>query len=296
MVTGQNHTLQKRTANSFNNKYNGRSYAQVVAGNLVPKNVGQRIQTTTSKQQLQTSVSNGTTCKNKQTNNFRGHRSISSQHKPVNPQRGSTSVKNTQKIPLQSTEPIILTQNKFALLQNLSDNDISTTCAHQHLGQIDQSVSVTDYNLKKLTFKQQKPTHDKVKYQPRGHSRSNDAHDKAVSPGHHDLTDISHQGIHTAVQTYHDNSEDNTYIQEDISIDNRIPQLIWDNRYQCSHYLECTAQMAAHFGFIPITTLQEYHGPPIHWQTIPDMLKAHKLYRVRTSKFFEMQDTNTNSS
>ena len=77
MVTGQNHTLQRRmvfwssvknsegfmtkpsvwqkwfhTANAFNNKRNGRSYAQVVAGNNIQKchisekMVGQTIQKT----------------------------------------------------------------------------------------------------------------------------------------------------------------------------------------------------------------------------------------------------------
>ena len=72
-------------------------------------------------------------------------------------------------------------------------------------------------------------------------------------------------------------SEIHNSTQEEVLLDNRIPQLIWDNRYQCPHYLQCTEQMMVPFGFIPITSLQEYHGPPIHWQTVPDMLKAHKI-------------------
>ena len=77
MVTGQNHTLQKcrffwssvknsdnfstklhvwkqwlRTANSFNNKCNGRSYAQVVAQNLLSKSFGQNNQKTNPNKQL----------------------------------------------------------------------------------------------------------------------------------------------------------------------------------------------------------------------------------------------------
>ena len=43
------------------------------------------------------------------------------------------------------------------------------------------------------------------------------------------------------------------------------------------HTIQCTAQMILPFGFIPITSLQEYHGPPVYWQTIPDMLKAHQI-------------------
>ena len=301
MVTGQNHTLQKcrdfwssvknsdnfstkphvwkqwlRTANSFNNKCNGRSYAQVVAQNLVSKTFGQNNQMTIPNHS-RTIVFDSTTSTNQETTYCQGQRSKVYPHKPSNSQRGCTSVDNIPKNLVQSTQSIILTKNKFAPLQNLSDNDISATFAYQQLQQPDLAGSNPHHKLKKLTFKTQNPTYHKVKNQSRDHSHLYDAKGTAVSSCCHDTTDITTQNIHTAEHTHHDSPEDNTSILEDIHIDNRIPQLIWDNRYRCSHYLQCTAQMDTHFGFIPITPLQEYHGPPIHWQTIPDMLKAHKI-------------------
>ena len=115
--------------------------------------------------------------------------------------------------------------------------------------------------------KQKKQTAHKVKHQFDGNSRTNDAQEKATSPASHDLTNISQQCIHIDADTSCDNCE----------ADNRIPQLIWDNKYQCSHYLQCTAQMTVPFGYIPITPLQEYIGLPNHWQTTPDILIANKI-------------------
>ena len=39
-----------------------------------------------------------------------------------------------------------------------------------------------------------------------------------------------------------------THAQE-VSSDNKIPQLIWDNRYNCTYYVACTSQMSVPFEF-----------------------------------------------
>ena len=282
------------TANAFNNKRNHRSYAQVVAGNQTPrcyinkKIVGQNIKKIRPvhglhshvkirpAHGLQRHVANNLTWGKKDTENLQGQRSNSVYQKRSSAQ-GSSNTKNTPKTKSQSHDQIISIHNKFAPLQKFLDNESTEAVVQKDPETICHTSSNTGRNTVKLPCKQNKQIADKVKHQFQGHSPVHDIDRKENSPPYHDATDISQQCIHIQANTSDDNCDFDTSSPREISSDNRIPQLIWDDRYQCSHYSECMAQMTVPFGFIPITSLQEYHGPPIHWQTIPDMLKAYKI-------------------
>ena len=58
-----------------------------------------------------------------------------------------------------------------------------------------------------------------------------------------------------------------------------IPDHIWENRNQCTDYQNCVAQTGTLFGFVPLTPLQTYQGPTIEWNSIPDVIQAHKIVR-----------------
>ena len=66
--------------------------------------------------------------------------------------------------------------------------------------------------------------------------------------------------------------------QDTLILDKKcIPDHIWDQRTQCQNYQDCVQQSGILFGFVPLTPLKLYHGPTVHWSTIPDIVQAHKI-------------------
>ena len=47
----------------------------------------------------------------------------------------------------------------------------------------------------------------------------------------------------------------------------------------CVEKQQCIAQTGGYFGFVPDTSLKLYQGPPVYWNDIPNILRAHALVK-----------------
>ena len=57
----------------------------------------------------------------------------------------------------------------------------------------------------------------------------------------------------------------------------KISDHILHHKHLCKDYNHCIQQTGSEVGFVPLTTLTVYEGPPKIWQTCPDIIEAHKL-------------------
>ena len=48
----------------------------------------------------------------------------------------------------------------------------------------------------------------------------------------------------------------------------------------CVEKQQCIAQTGGYFGFVPDTSLKLYHGTPVYWNDIPNILQAHALVKI----------------
>ena len=59
----------------------------------------------------------------------------------------------------------------------------------------------------------------------------------------------------------------------------KIPLYVWQNKNRSKDHIACLAQNGGDFGYIPLNDLKIYQGPHIVWNTVPDILEAHKIIR-----------------
>ena len=59
----------------------------------------------------------------------------------------------------------------------------------------------------------------------------------------------------------------------------KIPKDIIDNRHLCKDYNNCIQQTGSEIGFVPLTPLKLFEGPPKVWDICPDIIQAHKLMK-----------------
>ena len=65
-----------------------------------------------------------------------------------------------------------------------------------------------------------------------------------------------------------------TYVREE-----KIPLYVWNQKDYCKDYKACLSQSDNIFGYVPFTDLKTYTGPSVKWDTVPDIIEAHKLVR-----------------
>ena len=63
-----------------------------------------------------------------------------------------------------------------------------------------------------------------------------------------------------------------SYVREE-----KIPLYIWNNRDKSKDYKACVMQNNGIFGYVPLTDLKTYTGPPVKWDVLPDIIQAHNL-------------------
>ena len=61
------------------------------------------------------------------------------------------------------------------------------------------------------------------------------------------------------------------------NLDQRIPGHVFANRHKCMEHNNCVQQNGSDFGFIPLTALKKYHGNPVHYDKLPDIITAHNI-------------------
>ena len=102
---------------------------------------------------------------------------------------------------------------------------------------------------------------------------------KLVSPRHSIIKDLKDQ--QEAFMDVRD-----IQCQETVIADKkRIPDQIWDMGTQCEDYQNCLTQTGTSFGFVPLTPLKMYNGPTVEWNTIQDIIQAHKIV-AKTGLFY----------
>ena len=57
------------------------------------------------------------------------------------------------------------------------------------------------------------------------------------------------------------------YIREE-----KIPLYVWNQKEYCKDYKACLSQSEEVFGYVPLTDLKVYTGPPAKWDTVPLIL------------------------
>ena len=62
------------------------------------------------------------------------------------------------------------------------------------------------------------------------------------------------------------------YVREE-----KIPLYIWNHRNTSKDHKACLMQNNGIFGYVPLTDLKIYTGPPVTWDVIPDIIQAHNL-------------------
>ena len=64
------------------------------------------------------------------------------------------------------------------------------------------------------------------------------------------------------------------YVREEKS-----PLYVWNHRDNSKDYKACITQSNGVFGYVPLTDLKIYTGPPVKWDIVPDIIEAHNLVR-----------------
>ena len=64
------------------------------------------------------------------------------------------------------------------------------------------------------------------------------------------------------------------YVREE-----KIPLYIWNHRDNSKDHKACLRQNNGTFGYVPLTDLKIYTGPPVKWDVVPDIIQAHNLVR-----------------
>ena len=64
------------------------------------------------------------------------------------------------------------------------------------------------------------------------------------------------------------------YVREE-----KIPLYVWNQKDYCKDYKACLSQSDDIFGYVPLTDLKTYTGPSVKWDTVSDIIEAHKLVR-----------------
>ena len=65
-----------------------------------------------------------------------------------------------------------------------------------------------------------------------------------------------------------------SYVREE-----KIPLYVWNQKGSCKDYKACIAQSNDNFGYVLLTDLKIYTGPPVKWDIVPNIIEAHNLVR-----------------
>ena len=80
----------------------------------------------------------------------------------------------------------------------------------------------------------------------------------------------------------------------------KIPLYVWNQKGTCKDYNACIAQNKGTFGYVPLTDLKIYTGPPVKWDIVPHIIEAHNLFRQSgVPNFFKCRipvETNLNAN
>ena len=57
----------------------------------------------------------------------------------------------------------------------------------------------------------------------------------------------------------------------------KIPLYVWNHKDNSKDYKACLAQNNGIFGYVPLTDLKVYTGPPVKWDIVSDIIEAHNL-------------------
>ena len=165
----------------------------MVVGNRLPtcntstKIVDQKTQRRFQKSNVKQCLTNSFANKTQKSNMCKGHIVPLVAEERTHLQMVVSSTKSTQKSQTQSTEPVILTQNKFPPLQNLLGNEHNDTLVQQDPEYIQELPQITHM----ITSKQESQVCYKVKQQPKSHSHNCNAHNDAVPSAIYDQIVIS---------------------------------------------------------------------------------------------------------
>ena len=73
------------------------------------------------------------------------------------------------------------------------------------------------------------------------------------------------------------------HINPDLTVElihsDKIPDDSLLNKHLCQEYNDCIHQTGSEVGFVPLTPLMVYKGPPKIWPACPDIIEAHKLIK-----------------
>ena len=72
---------------------------------------------------------------------------------------------------------------------------------------------------------------------------------------------------------------ENTFVKGEYKREEKIPIYVWNNKGNCRDHVACVQQTGGVFGYIALTDLKLYQGPPVHWDIIPDIVEAHAFIR-----------------
>ena len=54
---------------------------------------------------------------------------------------------------------------------------------------------------------------------------------------------------------------------------------VWNQKGNCKDYRACISQNNDTFGYVPLTDLKIYTGPPVKWDIVSHIIEAHNLVR-----------------
>ena len=54
---------------------------------------------------------------------------------------------------------------------------------------------------------------------------------------------------------------------------------VWNQKDHCKYHKACLSQSDEIFGYVPLTDLKTFTGLSVKWDTVPDIIEAHKLVR-----------------
>ena len=62
-----------------------------------------------------------------------------------------------------------------------------------------------------------------------------------------------------------------------IAREDQVPLSVWQNKDKSKDHVACIQQNGGMLGYIPLTDLKVYQGPPVYWNVVPDIVQAHKI-------------------
>ena len=127
--------------------------------------------------------------------------------------------------------------------------------------------------------------HTKVKQYPKKvkNTQQHSNHQSIQQQVCHSTTNMDHGYIAPVDQTYQPMAtpQGTEHTDSDLSVQSihldKIPDYVLQHKHLCQDYNNFIQQTGSEVGFVPLTPLLLYQGPPKIWQACPDIIQAHKL-------------------